>query len=85
LPQTSRITYDPERNIYAKCDLCYFREEGPACIQRCPVNVRIKQGLLESDVLCLDLPPANQASFDKIRTMETTLIDAAELELAERT
>lgn len=77
--QTSRITYDPVRNIYAKCDLCYFREEGPACIQRCPVNVRIRQGLLDSDVLCLDLPPATQARFDEIREQELNLVSAAGL------
>jgi Fe-S-cluster-containing hydrogenase component 2 len=76
--QTSRITYDPVREIYAKCDLCFFREEGPACIQRCPVNVRIKQGLIESDVLCLDLPPATRANFDKILEQEQALVSAAE-------
>lgn len=76
--QTSRITYDPERDTYVKCDLCFFREEGPACIQRCPVNIRIDQGLLESDVLCLDLPPANQASFETIREQEQRLVSAVE-------
>lgn len=24
--------------IATKCDLCYFREEGPACIKSCPTN-----------------------------------------------
>ncbi|MDR3358336.1 MAG: 4Fe-4S dicluster domain-containing protein [Desulfovibrio sp.] len=26
------------RVIAVKCDLCYFREEGPACVQNCPNN-----------------------------------------------
>lgn len=77
--QTSRITYDPVREIYAKCDLCFFREEGPACIQRCPVNIDIKLGLIKSDVLCLDLPPATQQNFDKILEQEQTLVNAADL------
>jgi hydrogenase-4 component A len=57
--QTSRITYDPKKNVYTKCDLCYFRPEGPACIERCPVNIRINQGIIKSDVMCLDLPPSS--------------------------
>ena len=24
--------------VAVKCDLCYFREEGPACIQVCPTK-----------------------------------------------
>ena len=24
--------------IAVKCDLCYFREEGPACMQTCPTK-----------------------------------------------
>ncbi len=65
--QTSRITYDAKKDVFAKCDLCYFREAGPVCIERCPVNVRIRQGELPSDVLCLDLPPADAASFQMLR------------------
>lgn len=56
--QGSRITYDPVKNVFTKCDLCYWREEGPACVEACPVNVRILQGILESDHLCLDKPAA---------------------------
>ena len=26
------------RTVAVKCDLCYFREEGPACIQVCPTK-----------------------------------------------
>src|SRR6266550_4449103 len=48
LHQHSRITYDEKLNVYAKCDLCYFREEGPACIERCPVNIRIKDKQIAS-------------------------------------
>jgi carbon-monoxide dehydrogenase iron sulfur subunit len=28
----------PEGNVYLKCDLCYRREEGPACVEICPQN-----------------------------------------------
>ena len=24
--------------IAVKCDLCYFRKEGPACVQTCPTK-----------------------------------------------
>lgn len=24
--------------IALKCDLCYFREDGPACVQTCPTK-----------------------------------------------
>jgi Fe-S-cluster-containing hydrogenase component 2 len=58
--QQTRITYDPVRNTYTKCDLCFWREEGPACVEACPVNVRIKQGIIKSDVLCLDKPAATR-------------------------
>lgn len=27
-----------QKVVAVKCDLCYFREEGPACIQSCPTN-----------------------------------------------
>lgn len=70
--QTSRITHDTKLNVFAKCDLCNFRPEGPACIDRCPVNIRIKQGLIQSDVLCLDLlKPENGANFAKLRQQQT--------------
>jgi Fe-S-cluster-containing hydrogenase component 2 len=80
LNQRSRITYDEKLNVYAKCDLCYFREEGPACIERCPVNIRINQKLIASDVLCLDLlEPVNQANFEKMRDQQTVTADRKEL------
>jgi hypothetical protein len=34
--------------------------------------------LIESDVLCLDLPPATRANFDKILEQEQALVSAAE-------
>ncbi len=72
LGQQSRITYDEKLNVFAKCDLCTFRPEGPACIERCPVNIRIKQGTIKSDVLCLDLlKPENKANFAKMREQQT--------------
>ena len=71
--QVSRITYDQPRNIYTKCDLCSFRPEGPACIERCPVNIAIKQGTVKSDVMCLDLlKPQNKTNFAKMREQQTT-------------
>jgi Fe-S-cluster-containing hydrogenase component 2 len=70
--QRSRITYDAQLNVFAKCDLCYFRAEGPACIERCPVNVRIQQGQVRSDVLCLDLlQPVNAENFREMRAQQT--------------
>jgi Fe-S-cluster-containing hydrogenase component 2 len=60
LGQASRITYDPARDVYTKCDLCFWRPEGPACVEACPVNVRIRQGIIESDNLCLDAPAATR-------------------------
>ncbi|HLZ71501.1 MAG TPA: 4Fe-4S dicluster domain-containing protein [Dehalococcoidia bacterium] len=70
--QTSRITRDTKLNVFAKCDLCNFRPEGPACIERCPVNVRIKQGIIKSDVMCLDLlKPENKSNFEKMRAQQT--------------
>lgn len=64
LGQRSRLTYDPAKDIYVKCDLCYWRPEGPACVERCPVNIRIQQGIIESDRLCLDKPQANREHWE---------------------
>jgi Fe-S-cluster-containing hydrogenase component 2 len=80
LDQKSRITYDERLNVYAKCDLCYFREEGPACIERCPVNIRINQKLIQSDVLCLDLlQPVNARNFESMRKQQAVTADRKEL------
>jgi formate hydrogenlyase subunit 2 len=65
--QHNRIIYDAMKNVYAKCDLCSFRPEGPACVERCPVNIRIKQGVVKSDHLCLELKPSDPANFEKLR------------------
>lgn len=70
LGQSSRITYDPARNVYVKCDLCYWREEGPACVEACPVNVRILQGILKSDHLCLDAPAATREHWELQSTQD---------------
>ncbi len=69
--QKTRITYDPQKNVYTKCDLCYFREEGPACVQKCPVNIRIKQGIVASDHLCLEMPKSDRAHFIQLRDQQT--------------
>jgi Fe-S-cluster-containing hydrogenase component 2 len=71
LGQRTRITYDPVKDTYTKCDLCYWRAEGPACVERCPVNIRINQGLIRSDRLCLDMPRADQATWDRLRRFQT--------------
>jgi Fe-S-cluster-containing hydrogenase component 2 len=68
--QLTRITYDPAKDVYTKCDLCYWREEGPACVERCPVNIRIRQGIIESDRLCLDLPAATREHWEIQSTLD---------------
>jgi Fe-S-cluster-containing hydrogenase component 2 len=70
LGQTSRITYDPVKNVYTKCDLCFWREEGPACVQACPVNVRIRQGIIKSDRLCLDAPASTREHWQEQSEMD---------------
>lgn len=65
LGQRTRITYDPAKNVYSKCDLCYWRSGGPACVERCPVNIRIRQGLVKSDRLCLDAPAATREHWQQ--------------------
>ena len=71
LNQRSRITYDPVKDTFAKCDLCFWRAEGPACVQSCPVNVRIRQGIIKSATLCLDAPPADRATWGRLREFQT--------------
>jgi Fe-S-cluster-containing hydrogenase component 2 len=69
--QKTRIIYDPQKNVFAKCDLCYFREGGPACVDKCPVNIRIRQGIVKSDRLCLELPKSDQTQFLKMKEQQT--------------
>jgi formate hydrogenlyase subunit 2 len=68
--QKTRITFDPKVNAFTKCDLCYFRPEGPACIEKCPINIRIKQGIIKSDRMCLGFPKSDQANFTKLRDQQ---------------
>jgi formate hydrogenlyase subunit 2 len=72
-PQTSRITYDPVKDTFAKCDLCFFRDEGPACVQSCPINVRIRQGILkvEGGRMCLSAPESTPETWNKLRAFQT--------------
>ena len=72
-PQTSRITYDPVKDTFAKCDLCYWREGGPACVERCPINIRIRQGIIKTEPgrLCLNLPQSNMDNWNKLRAFQT--------------
>jgi len=58
----NRISYDEERDVYVKCDLCRGREEGPICVERCPINKRKRQGVLQlaEDEWCLDLVPSTE-------------------------
>lgn len=65
LGQASRITYDPARNVYVKCDLCYWRADGPACAEACPVNVRIRQGIIKSETMCLAVPEATRSHWEE--------------------
>lgn len=69
---TKRVNYDASRSVYAKCDLCYFRPEGPACIEKCPINIRIKQGIIKSDRMCLDMPKSDPARFQQLQQQQTT-------------
>jgi Fe-S-cluster-containing hydrogenase component 2 len=69
--QQSRISYDPAKDTFTKCDLCFWRPEGPACVQSCPVNVRIRQGVLQSDRMCLDAPQADPATWNRLRSFQT--------------
>jgi len=79
LDQHTRISYDPAHDTFTKCDLCYWRDgsqtgfagTGPACVQQCPVNIRIRQGVLKSDRLCLDAPNNDKANWDKLRSFQT--------------
>src|SRR5689334_3710132 len=80
--QESRISYDPVKDNFTKCDLCYWRDgsqqgfagTGPACAQQCPINIRIRQGILkvEEGRMCLDVPKVeDKATWDKLRLQQT--------------
>jgi len=72
--QESRISYDPVKDNFTKCDLCYWRDGGPACAERCPINIRIRQGILKvaAGRMCLDVPQVNdKATWDKLRAFQT--------------
>ncbi len=71
LGQKTRISYDKEADTFAKCDLCYWRNGGPACVERCPVNVRIRQGIIKSDHLCLEAPAGSRETWAKLREFQT--------------
>ena len=76
IEKKSRISHDDLLDVYAKCDLCYFREQGPACVEKCPVNIEIKGNKIRSDVLCLDVAkPVNAQTFDKMRKQQTVSSD----------
>ncbi|MFQ5857909.1 MAG: 4Fe-4S dicluster domain-containing protein [Anaerolineae bacterium] len=61
-----RIFYDDKKNVYTKCDMCRGREEGPICVERCPINIRIRQGVLKTDTMCLDVVKATSKVYDGI-------------------
>ena len=72
-PQHSRITYDPVKDTFAKCDLCFWREGGPACVERCPINIRIRQGIIKTEPgrLCLSAPASDEPTWDRLRAFQT--------------
>ncbi len=61
-----RVQYDPAKHVYAKCDLCQGRADGPICVERCPVNVAIRSGRIKSDHPCLDLKPSTPAQAKQL-------------------
>jgi hydrogenase-4 component A len=71
--QRSRITYDPVKDTFAKCDLCYWREGGPACVERCPINIRIRQGIIKTEggKMCLSEPASDRATWGRLRAFQT--------------
>ena len=71
LGQKTRISYDPVKDTFAKCDMCYWRAEGPACVERCPINIRIRQGIIKSDRLCLSAPVADRQTWGTLRSFQT--------------
>jgi Fe-S-cluster-containing hydrogenase component 2 len=80
LHQKSRISHDDLLEVYTKCDLCYFREEGPACVEKCPVNIAINDKKVSSSTMCLDVAkPVNAQNFDKMRKMQTASPDRKEM------
>lgn len=64
--EAKRIFYDPDKNVYTKCDMCHWRPEGPACVSVCPVNHNIKLGLIKSDHLCLDIKRSDEETYRQI-------------------
>jgi len=82
LHQKARISYDDLLEVYTKCDLCYFREEGPACVEKCPVNIAIKDNKVQSSVMCLDVSrTVNAETFDKMRKAQTATADRKQMQL----
>jgi len=72
--QHSRITYDPDKDTFAKCDLCYWREGGPACVERCPINIRLRQGVIKLDDpnrMCLSAPASTPETWGKLKSFQT--------------
>ena len=63
---SKRVVYDPVKNVYNKCDLCRGREGGPICVERCPVNVAIRAGYIQSDHLALDVKPSTEEQWKRL-------------------
>ena len=63
---SKRVVYDPVTNAYTKCDLCRGRDGGPICVERCPVNVSIRAGYIQSDNLCLDVKKATEEQWKRL-------------------
>lgn len=63
---SKRVVYDPALNVFTKCDLCVGRDGGPICVERCPVNLAIKSGYVQSANLCLELKASTEEQWKKL-------------------
>ena len=80
LHQKARISYDDLLEVYTKCDLCYFRDEGPACVENAPSTSRSRTRR-SSPASCAWTSPSRSTpqTFDKMRKMQTASPDRKEM------
>ena len=41
------------------------------CVEACPINVRIRQGIIKSDKMCLSAPTSEPQTWDALRSFQT--------------